>query len=336
MKWIPSLILIVQNLLKNKRLDLTEATIHRLIEVEKRNYNLEEKIMLKSLYSGVTGMKNIQTKMDVISNNIANVNTTSFKSGRVRFEDMISQTMQQGQKNQNPKQVGLGVQVGSIDTVTTGGSLQTTGRGLDFGIQNGDSSYFTLSTNGEDETRLYTRDGGFYLSPNNELVTASGYYLMGVTAPANTKYDESFKIDSLKHNPDTKLSTLTIPKTNPNDASQNLQNYVIDGDGLVIGIYGGEPYVLGQVSLAKFDNAAGLDKIGGNMYLETANSGEANIGAASEDGYGELRSGFLEMSNVDLANEFTEMIVASRAYQANSRSITTSDQMIEELLSLKR
>ena len=292
--------------------------------------------MLKSLYSGVTGMKNIQTKMDVISNNIANVNTTSFKSGRVRFEDMISQSMQQGQKNQNPKQVGLGVQVGSIDTVTTGGSLQTTGRDLDFGIQNGDHSFFTLSTDGKEESLYYTRDGGFYTNPDNELISASGYYLMGVSAPANTKNDDSFNVSSLKHGEGNQMGKIKIPKTNPENPEQNLQSYTVDGTGLVIGIYGGEPYVLGQVSLTKFDNAAGLDKVGGNMFAETANSGQPSVGAASEDGYGTLRSGFLEMSNVDLANEFTEMIVASRAYQANSRSITTSDQMIEELLSLKR
>lgn len=290
--------------------------------------------MLKSLYSGVTGMKNIQTKMDVISNNIANVNTTSFKSGRVRFEDMISQTMANAERNSNPKQVGLGVQVGSIDTVMTGGSLQSTGRDLDFGIQNGDNSFFTVSADGKGETKYYTRDGGFYMNSDNELTTASGYYVLGISAPAGTTYDDSFQIDTLKYTEGSQLGKLTIPATNAEN--QNLQSYSIDGNGLVVGVYGGTSYVLGQVSLTKFDNAAGLDKLGGNLYGETANSGVADIGAASEDGYGTLRSGFLEMSNVDLANEFTEMIVASRAYQANSRSITTSDQMIEELLSLKR
>lgn len=104
--------------------------------------------MLKSLYSGVTGMKSQQTKMDVISNNIANVSTTGFKSGRVRFEDMISQTNANAQAGINAQQVGLGVQTGSIDTIMTGGSLQTTGRALDFGIENGDSSFFTVSGDG--------------------------------------------------------------------------------------------------------------------------------------------------------------------------------------------
>src|SRR5699024_8737764 len=135
--------------------------------------------MLKSLYSGVIGMKNIQTKMDVISNNIANVNTTSFKSGRVRFEDMMSQTLAQAETNRNGKQVGLGVQIGSIDTVMNGGSLQSTGRDLDFAIENGDNSFFTVSADGEDDQKLYTRDGGFYLNPDNQLVTASGYHVLG-------------------------------------------------------------------------------------------------------------------------------------------------------------
>ncbi|MDE1548277.1 flagellar hook-basal body complex protein [Jeotgalibaca caeni] len=292
--------------------------------------------MLKSLYSGVSGMKNIQTKMDVISNNIANVNTTSFKSGRVRFEDMMSQTLAQAETNRNGKQVGLGVQIGSIDTVMNGGSLQSTGRDLDFAIENGDNSFFTVSANGEDDQKLYTRDGGFYLNPDNQLVTASGYHVLGVMAQTPVKYDDNFNINSLKYNEQTGISALSIPKTIQANGAQALDSYGIDGSGLIVGVYNGESYVLGQVSLSNFSNAAGLEKAGANLYLETANSGQADIGAASEEGYGEIRSGFLEMSNVDLSNEFTEMIVASRAYQANSRSITTSDQMLEELLSLKR
>src|SRR5699024_10996237 len=125
--------------------------------------------MLKSLYSGVTGMKNIQTKMDVISNNIANVNTTAFKTGRVRFEDMISQTNARAQGGTNAQQVGLGVQVGSIDTVMSGGSLQSTGRPLDFGIENGDNSFFTVQ---QDNQTFYTRDGGFYTDYDGNLVTS--------------------------------------------------------------------------------------------------------------------------------------------------------------------
>lgn len=292
--------------------------------------------MLRSLYSGVTGMKNLQTKMDVISNNIANVNTTSFKSGRVRFEDMISQTLAAADNNQNAKQVGLGVQVGSIDTVMNGGSLQSTGRDLDFAIERGDSSFFTVSADGEDDEKLYTRDGGFYLNPNNDLVTASGYHVLGVMLDQPVVYDQNFDVSTLQYDQATGIEKLTIHNQVDVNGLQDLDSYGIDSNGVIVGVYNGQSYVLGQVSLTNFSNPAGLEKMGGNMYQETNNSGEPQIGAASQEEYGTIRSGFLEMSNVDLSNEFTEMIVASRAYQANSRSITTSDQMLEELLSLKR
>lgn len=289
--------------------------------------------MLRSLYSGVSGMKNLQTKMDVISNNIANVNTTSFKSGRVRFEDMISQTMAQADTNLNAKQVGLGVQVGSIDTVMGGGSLQSTGRDLDFAIENGDNSFFTVSADGTDTDKLYTRDGGFYLNADNQLVTASGHHLLGVMLPAPDEFDENFNMADLQYNETDGIQALSIP-TELDGAS--LSSYAINSDGMIIGVYDGDSYVLGQISLTNFSNSPGLEKVGANMYRATANSGEPAIGAASQEQYGTIRSGFLEMSNVDLSNEFTELIVTNRAYQANSRSITTSDQMLEELLSLKR
>lgn len=287
--------------------------------------------MLKSLYSGVTGMKNIQTKMDVISNNIANVNTTSFKTGRVRFEDMISQTNARAQSGTNAKQVGLGVQVGSIDTVMSSGSLQSTGRPLDFAIENGDNSFFTVK-NG-DQT-FYTRDGGFYQDNEGNLVTSAGFSVMGFTGGAPYENNESFKLDSLGKTP----SPIKIDNKLTVDGKEiDLQDYTIDKDGFIVGTYSNEKsYVLGRVALTSFSNPDGLEKQGGNMYSKSANSGEPIIGNPSDPGYGSVRSGFLEMSNVDLANEFTDMIVTSRAYQANSRSITVSDTMLEELINLKR
>jgi flagellar hook protein FlgE len=294
--------------------------------------------MLKSLYSGVSGMKNLQTKMDVISNNIANVNTTGFKTGRVRFEDMISQSLANGQESENGKQVGLGVKVGAIDTIMTSGSLQSTGRDLDFGIESGDGSFFTVSEDGDDANKSYTRDGGFYLNSENDLVTSSGYYVLGTKPTGNTEYTTDFEPDALKYDPGTGLQKLEISQSITVDGKEyDLESYTVDSEGLIVGTYGdGKSYVLGQIALSKFSNAAGLAKSGGNLYAKSANSGEPEIGTPSDVGFGNIRSGFLEMSNVDLANEFTEMIVASRAYQANSRSITTSDEMLQELLSLKR
>ncbi|WP_313467951.1 flagellar hook-basal body complex protein [Carnobacterium sp.] len=288
--------------------------------------------MLKSLYSGVTGMKNIQTKMDVISNNIANVNTTAFKTGRVRFEDMISQTNARAQGGTNAQQVGLGVQVGSIDTVMSGGSLQSTGRPLDFGIENGDNSFFTVK---QDNQTFYTRDGGFYTDYDGNLVTSGGLQIMGYTTETGdpSLNDADFKIDALNT-----LAPLKISPTITVDGKElEMQDYSVDKDGFIVGTYSdGNSYVLGRMALTNFSNPDGLEKSGGNLYIATANSGEPQLGAPSEAGFGSVRSGFLEMSNVDLANEFTEMIVTSRAYQANSRSITTSDTMLEELINLKR
>lgn len=283
--------------------------------------------MLKSLYSGVTGMKSQQTKMDVISNNIANVSTTGFKAGRVRFEDMISQTNANAQEGINAQQVGLGVQTGSIDTIMTGGSLQTTGRALDFGIENGDSSFFTVSGNGGVEIS-YTRDGGFYTDTSGNLVTSSGLNVMGYAADAAGSTIPAGNT----------LTALSIPaERNVGGDTFDLQSYTVDNTGLIRGTYSdGKSYVLGQMALTSFSNPDGLEKAGSNLYVATANSGAATLGKAGDAGYGKVQSGFLEMSNVDLANEFTEMIVTNRAYQANSRSITTSDQMLEELINLKR
>ncbi|SEK21994.1 flagellar hook protein FlgE [Carnobacterium iners] len=291
--------------------------------------------MLKSLYSGVTGMKNIQTKMDVISNNIANVNTTSFKTGRVRFEDMISQTNARAQAGTNAQQVGLGVQVGSIDTVMSGGSLQSTGRPLDFAIENGDNSFFTVQSGTE---KFYTRDGGFYLDNTGNLVTSSGLSIMGYTQSAPNLTVDTFDTANIAKTLSAIKITQTIPgELDANGKDSSLQDFTIDKDGYIVGTYSNEKsYIVGRVALTSFSNPDGLEKQGGNLYAESANSGKAEPGNPSDPGYGSVRSGFLEMSNVDLANEFTDMIVTSRAYQANSRSITTSDTMLEELINLKR
>lgn len=294
--------------------------------------------MLKSLYAGVSGMKSQQTKMDVIANNIANVSTTGFKSGRVRFEDMISQldAAAQGANNNrggvNAQQVGMGVQISGTDTIMTGGSLQATGRGLDFGIQNGDNSFFIVSGSGDGDSAMqYTRDGGFYTDERGNLVTASGMRVMGYGLENPQEIGEDTPELSVNEG---NLSSLVIRET-IGDAT--LQSFSIDDTGNIIGTYDdGNSYLLGRVGLANFTNPDGLEKQGGNLYNQTANSGIAQVGAPSDEGFGVIRSGFLEMSNVDLANEFTDMIVTSRAYQANSRAITTSDEMLQELLNLKR
>ncbi|MEC6747122.1 flagellar hook-basal body complex protein [Marinilactibacillus sp. XAAS-LB27] len=294
--------------------------------------------MLKSLYSGITGMKGQQTKMDVISNNIANVNTMGFKSQKVTFQDMISQTNASaqgpnanGRGGINAQQVGLGTQVASTGMLMQGGSLQYSGRSLDFAIQNGDNSFFMVSENGGEENVSYTRDGNFYLDNGGNLTTANGYKVMGYVAPANTTEENYNQIGNFE---DAAKSPITINQTMN---GLTLQDYNIDNTGTIKATYSdGNTYVLGRLALTNFTNPDGLEKTGNNMYNATSNSGPATAGAPGEDGYGLVRSGFNEMSNVDLASEFTEMIVTSRAYQANSRSITTSDEMLQELINLKR
>lgn len=268
--------------------------------------------MLRSLYSGVSGMRNFQTKMDVIANNIANVNTTAFKSGRVRFQDMLNQTISSGSSPSedggmggiNPQQIGLGVKVGAIDTIMTGGNMQPTNRDLDLAIEG--KGFFKVSLDDSGEVVRYTRDGAFYKDAEGNLVNSSGYYLL-----------------------DSDGGIINIEE-------EGLDSFSIANNGEVIAVYDGEAESLGFVGIVKFSNPEGLVKMGNNVYSDSRNSGEPQEGLPGEEGFGVIRQGFLEMSNVDLANEFTEMIITSRAYQANSRSITTSDEMLQELMNLKR
>ncbi|PLX33129.1 MAG: flagellar basal body rod protein FlgG [Clostridiales bacterium] len=308
--------------------------------------------MLRSLYSGVSGMRSNQVKMDVIGNNIANVNTTAFKSGRARFQDLFSQTLSSAQMPSddgrggiNPKQVGLGVSVAAIDTVMSGGALQPTGRELDFAIEG--EGFFVVSQDVAGDMKRYTRDGAFFTDYEGNLVNAEGLRVMGYDADGLTATG-----DPLVYSHDTS-DVITIPTDTDDSAALvsicipnemevgvdtvSLETFSIDGSGLIQGIYSdGEVYSLGQIGIGKFKNPGGLDKLGGNTYLDSRNSGDLEVGVANEGGFGTIRQGVVEMSNVDLANEFTEMIITSRAYQANSRTISTSDEMLQELLNLKR
>jgi flagellar hook protein FlgE len=294
-------------------------------------------------------MRSNQTKMDVIGNNIANVNTTAFKSGRARFQDLFSQTLSNaqapsatGRGGLNPKQVGLGVSVAAIDTVMSGGALQPTGRELDFAIEN--DGFFIVSQDTTGSIKRFTRDGAFFTDYEGNLVNAEGLRVMGYEAGDTDDNGvpmavDPTNIDDPSDSDDySALTTLQIPKElEISGEILSLETFSIDGAGLVQGIYSdGNVYNLGRVGIAKFNNPGGLEKLGGNTYRDTRNSGDVEIGVANEDGFGTIRQGVVEMSNVDLANEFTEMIITSRAYQANSRTISTSDEMLQELLNLKR
>lgn len=514
--------------------------------------------MLRSLFSGVSGMKNNQIKMDVIGNNIANVSTTAFKAGRVRFQDILSQTVKNAQSPTldgrggiNPRQVGLGMQVAGIDTITNQGAPQPTGRPLDCAIDG--EGYFALNNGVK---TVYSRDGAFGFDSDNNLINSDGYRVMGylpttatmkilynddlsdngglnwndvsgsaalkkasnlsITGPlgnfsfpqfaANTKlasiksgtaladgidfdeadtlklgvpavdvpltnikalgmiadissnmdiivsalqtdidnaglgndykvgrsgnsltvaasgtnnatsvtfddsdstgllgfddvsvigvigtineqssatgvtaslkdgslvFESTFNIDDRANSANkiviigdndfagltvadnvnagdaiiddtsftdtTTLKSLSIPLNHPLNPGVKLNNFSIEANGTIKGVYDdGSVMALGKIATAKFINPGGLVKMGSNNYGTSANSGEPQIGEPGSNGSGEILQSTLEMSNVDMASEFTDMIITSRAFQANSRTITTSDEMLQELLNLKR
>lgn len=328
--------------------------------------------MLRSMYSGISGLKNFQTKLDVIGNNISNVNTYGYKKERTIFKDLISQT-QSGASAPTPTrggvnavQVGLGSQLAAIDTIHNAGSMQTTGRTLDLAIS-GDGFFMVADSAGEPdpvtgeiqtsgyENVLYTRAGNFYMDKNGYLVNGEGKYLVGhglatasLSIDAITSIAGSQAVSDKNTNglnltgnllddgtgvPQIDLTTLQSPIRIPTTA----QSMTIGQDGTINYVdYKGDLQYAGQLILAKFPNASGLQKNGGNYFQVTANSGLPYGQTATVEGLGSINSGFLEMSNVDLSEEFTEMIVAQRGFQANSRIITTSDEILQELVNLKR
>ena len=463
--------------------------------------------MMRSLYSGVSGLQNHQTRMDVIGNNISNVNTNGFKRGRVNFQDMISQQLSGAAKptdelgGVNPKEVGLGMTVASIDNVFTQGNLQSTGISTDLAIQ---GNGFFVMKNGEET--FYTRNGAFGLDMDGTLVNpANGMRVQGWMAeeingqmlvttaatpedliiPVGSKdpakettnvnfacnlnkntpeilegasADDIFKgtwgteqkiYDSFGNehmlsvsfrrvvgNPNQWEATVVIDQdnadytqtrvglgttdgvgntflvnfdnygalqsvtdtagnvTNPEgqvvlqtsfavadsnvdeqgnpyrqtlninlgtigsfkdtitqSASKSttkafyqdgytmgyLDNFKIDSSGIITGVYSnGTSRKIGQIAMATFTNQGGLEKAGDNTYVESNNSGIANIGESGIAGKGKLLAGALEMSNVDLTEQFTDMITTQRGFQSNAKTIQTSDTMLETVLSLKR
>lgn len=463
--------------------------------------------MMRSLYSGVSGLQNHQTRMDVIGNNISNVNTTGFKRGRVNFQDMISQQVAGAAKpteelgGVNPKDVGLGMTISTIEQVFTQGNLQSTGVGTDVAIQ---GNGFFIVKNGDES--FYTRNGVFGLDRDGTLVNpANGMRVQGWMArdlngeqivqtaatptdlvipvgskdPAKATENVLFACNLNKNTPEilegasasdvakgtwnteqkiydsfgnehllsvsfTKVpgvanswqatvnvdadnadftqtriglgttdgvqntfivnfdnygqlssvtdsagnisnetgeivlqSSFTVADANAdengNPARQSfninlgtigsmkntitqsasksttkaysqdgytlgyLDNYKIDSSGTITGVYSnGTNRVIGQIALATFSNDRGLEKAGDNTYVETNNSGQANIGESGVAGKGSLLAGALEMSNVDLSEQMTDMIVTQRGFQANSKTIQTADTLLETVLGLKR
>ncbi|GAA8350296.1 flagellar basal-body rod protein FlgG [Helicobacter pylori] len=262
--------------------------------------------MLRSLYSATSGMLAQQTHIDTTSNNIANVNTTGFKKSRADFNDLFYQAMQYAGTNTSNTtlspdgmEVGLGVRPSAITKMFSQGSPKETENNLDVAITG--KGFFQVQL--PDGTTAYTRSGNFKLDEQGNLVTSEGYLL---------------------------IPQITLPE----DTTQ--VNIGVDGTVSVTQGLQTTSNVIGQIMLANFVNPAGLHSMGDNLFSITNASGDAIVGTPDSQGLGKLRQGFLELSNVRLVEEMTDLITAQRAYEANSKSIQTADAMLQTVNSLKR
>src|SRR6266436_3881323 len=260
--------------------------------------------MLRALYSSAAGMQSQQLNLDVISNNLANVNTTGFKKSKIEFQDLLYQTTrapgaEAGGGNQIPTglQVGHGSRPVATSKIFTTGELTQTGERLDVAIQ-GDGFFEVQMPDG---TRAYTRDGALKTASDGRITTSDGLPLQGgfQPVPAGTT--------SVSISPTGEVTTTT-----PN-GSQSF-----------------------RVQLVRFANPSGLESIGRNLYRENTASGTAELGNPGENGFGELAQGYLEMSNVKVVEEMVNMIVAQRAYEVNAKAVQSSDEMMGMSNNLRR
>ena len=257
--------------------------------------------MMNSLWISKTGMEAQQNQLDVISNNLANVSTNGYKRATAVFEDLIYQNLRQVGSNSTESlqlptglQLGLGVRTAATARSFAQGSLQQSGNTFDMAIQG--NGFFQVQQ--PDGTIAYTRDGSFQVNASGQMVTANGQIVNGpITIPANAQ--------SVSVNAEGTVS-VTLP-SNPT------------------------PQNVGVLTLANFINPAGLSPLGGNLFAETAASGTPITGGAGSNGLGTLQQGYVETSNVNVVQELVTMIQTQRAYEMNSKSITTSDQMLQKL-----
>lgn len=271
--------------------------------------------MLRSMYSAVSGMKGFQTKLDVIGNNIANVNTIGFKKSTINFQDLLTQNL--SNSGVNPMQVGLGSTTAAITVQHTPGSSMTTGIGTDLSIVG--EGFFTVQQDPNGGEQYLTRAGNFAINDEGFLVTQQGYYVMGIQD-------------------DGQGNVAVIPiNVKQNTDGTPYESFTINRSGEVIGTFadGTDPVTIAEIGITTVDNPSGLRVYGGSLYEKTDQAGEDVFDTATVLNT-EIGSGQLEMSNVDLTEEFTEMIVAQRGFQANSRTITTSDEILQEVVNLKR
>lgn len=261
--------------------------------------------MIRGLYTAATGMNSMQHQIDVTSNNIANVNTTGFKQDRAEFQDLMYETLNYtaGQTTQttiNPTgiDVGLGVRISNIQKNFTEGDLKTTSNTFDLAIEGKGFFQITLPSG---ET-AYTRNGNFKLNEEGSIVNGNGYLLSPeIVIPDN-------------------VTDVTIAKDGTVTATDAQTNDTVD---------------LGQITLADFINPAGLVPLGESLYMQSAASGDVLEGNPTTDQFGSVQQGMIETSNVKLVNEMVDLITAQRAYEANSKAITTADSMLDTVNRLK-
>ncbi|BAJ81269.1 MULTISPECIES: flagellar basal-body rod protein FlgG [Acidiphilium] len=260
---------------------------------------------MRALDIAATGMQAQQTNVEVISNNIANMTTTGYKAQRVAFQDLLYQDLRRAGSNSSDAgtivpsgtQIGLGVKTAAIYRIDQQGNLQQTNNTLDMAISGNGWFQVTLPSG----QTAYTRDGTFGLSPNGTIVTADGYVVQpGIQIPTNAT------------------------------------NVTINASGQVQVSLPGQtaPQTVGQLQLAVFPNDAGLAAQGGNLFLQTAASGNPVTGAPSAPGFGTVMQGFVENSNVNVVSEVTDLITAQRAYDMNSQVVTATNQMLSTLTQL--
>lgn len=272
--------------------------------------------MLRSLNSGVSAMQQFQGRLDVIGNNIANVNTTGYKSARMDFADAFSQTLQAAGPGV-AMQIGSGVNTAMISNQFTQGAITATGTPSDLAVS-GDGFFVVRNT--VTGGQFYTRAGDFQLDKDGYLTTVEGYRVQGYSDAGLTTLGD-IKVDNTG-GPSTEL----------------VKNFAFTSDGkLNVTLNDGREFVRGQVLLQRFNNPQGLTKQGNNLYSASAAAGPlATMAAPNTNGIGTIQGSSLETSNVDLAGQFADLITTQRAFQASARIITTSDEVLQELVNLKR
>ena len=279
--------------------------------------------MLPSMYSGVSGLLTHQQRMNVIGNDIANVNTVGYKQSEVTFKEAFVSTLRNPTPGTPGQQVGLGVQTAQIARNFSGGALMQTGMASNLALS---GNGFFVVNDALGNRQYFSRAGDYVLDIDPAtreafLINSDGKRLQGIMG------DEAASDMTGKGLGD--LEDIRLPA--------DTTDYAIGFDGLLyVSVAGADPVAMGRVAVANFDNPGGLKSEGGNLFSNTQAASLQTLSNPGENGMAQIFQGYLENSNVDLAREFTDMIITQRGFQANSRTISTSDDMLQELLMLKR